>query len=130
MDPDTPDPLISLLIEQKQVKNLGGTMRLGAYPCHLKPSSKAHTAYRETKISERHRHRYEFNNTYKKKCEDQGLHITGTYKKDDLCEIVEVANHPWMVGVQFHPEFQSKLTAPHPLFVAFVKAMLKEKKGG
>jgi len=130
MDPDTPDPIISLLTEQKQVKNLGGTMRLGAYPCHLKTSSKAHAAYGEAKISERHRHRYEFNNAYKKACEDAGLHITGTYKEDDLCEIVEIADHPWMVGVQFHPEFKSKLTNPHPLFVAFVEAMLKEKKGG
>lgn len=130
MDPDTPNPIISLLTEQEHIKNLGGTMRLGAYPCHLKSSSKAHAAYGETKISERHRHRYEFNNTYRKQCEENGLHITGTYSKEDLCEIVEMANHPWMVGVQFHPEFKSKLTAPHPLFVAFVQTMLKEKKGG
>jgi len=130
MDPDTTDPIISLLSEQEQIKNLGGTMRLGAYPCQLQSSSKAHAAYAKSKVSERHRHRHEFNNAYKKACEQQGLLITGTYPKENLCEIVEVKDHPWMLGVQFHPEFQSKLTHPHPLFVAFIKAILKEKKGG
>lgn len=124
MDPDTPDPIISLLSEQQQVKNLGGTMRLGAYPCHIKPQTKAHAAYKASRISERHRHRYEFNNQYKEVCEKNGLLVTGSYTKEDLCEIVEMGDHPWMVGVQFHPEFQSKPTKPHPLFVAFVEAML------
>ena len=130
IDPDTPDPIISLLSEQEQIKNFGGTMRLGSYPCSIKPSTKAHKAYGETKISERHRHRYEFNNKYQNLCEDSGLLISGTYPKEELCEIVELKDHPWMLGVQFHPEFKSKLTHPHPLFVAFLQVMLKEKKNG
>lgn len=122
MDPDTPDPIISLLTEQEDVSNLGGTMRLGNYPCTILPKSKAYAAYKEKKIEERHRHRYEFNNAYKEECEEKGLLISGTY--EFLCEIAEIKNHPWMVGVQFHPEFKSKPTNPHPLFVAFVGAML------
>lgn len=130
MEPDTSYPVISLLSEQKQVTNLGGTMRLGAYPCTIKPATKAHSAYKSTKISERHRHRYEFNNTYAQQFEKHGLITSGIYAKQNLCEIVELNHHPWMLGVQFHPEFKSKLTQPHPLFVSFVKAMLKEKNGG
>lgn len=122
MDPETTDPIISLLSEQEGVKDYGGTMRLGAYPCTLKKGSKAHKAYQSTKIEERHRHRYEFNNAYKKSCEEQGLLISGTY--DELCEIAEVNDHPWMVGVQYHPEFKSKPTAPHPLFEAFIGAIV------
>ncbi|MCB1109678.1 MAG: CTP synthase [Chlamydiia bacterium] len=122
MDSDTPDPIISLLTEQEDVTNLGGTMRLGSYPCTLLPKSKAYAAYKEKKITERHRHRYEFNNAYKEECEEKGLLVSGTY--EFLCEIAELKNHPWMLGVQFHPEFQSKPIAPHPLFSAFVGAML------
>jgi CTP synthase len=122
MNGDTPDPIISLLSEQEGVKDYGGTMRLGAYPCTLQKGSKAYAAYKEGKIKERHRHRFEFNNAYKKSCEESGLLISGTY--DALCEIVEVKDHPWMVGVQYHPEFKSKPMAPHPLFKAFIGAIL------
>ena len=122
MNADTPDPIISLLTEQEDVSNLGGTMRLGSYPCSLLPKSKAFAAYKEKKIEERHRHRYEFNNTYKDECEEKGLIISGT--NDFLCEIAEIKSHPWMVGVQFHPEFKSKPMRPHPLFAAFIGAML------
>ncbi|MGE0198676.1 MAG: CTP synthase [Simkaniaceae bacterium] len=124
MDPDTPDPIISLLSEQERIKDLGGTMRLGLYPCYLEINTLAHKAYTQSSIQERHRHRYEFNNAYKEAAEKSGLIISGTYKKGDLCEIVEIKNHPWMVGVQFHPEFLSKPTAPHPLFKAFIGAIL------
>ncbi len=122
MNPDTPDPIISLLSEQEGIEDLGGTMRLGAYPCTLSPKTNAYSAYGEKKIEERHRHRFEFNNAYKKACEEKGLVIAGTYK--GLCEITEIKDHPWMVGVQFHPEFKSKPTAPHPLFKAFIGAIL------
>lgn len=120
---DTPHPVISLLSEQRNVKDMGGTMRLGACKCSLKKGSRAHKAYNKDVISERHRHRYEFNNEYREALESNGLEITGTLVNAELCEIVEVKDHPWMLGVQFHPEFQSKPTEPHPLFKAFVQAM-------
>ena len=122
MDPDTVDPIISLLTEQEDVTNLGGTMRLGSYSCSLLPKSKAYQAYKQKTVHERHRHRYEFNNAYKSECEEKGLIISGTH--DFLCEISEIKDHPWMVGVQFHPELKSKPIDPHPLFSAFVGAML------
>ena len=125
MDPKTPHPIISLLSEQKDVEDLGGTMRLGSYPCVLKASSKAHTAYAEKLIHERHRHRFEFNNAYKADAEKAGLSIAGTLENHNLCEIAENVDHPWMVGVQFHPEFKSKPTKPHPLFHHFIKASIK-----
>lgn len=127
IDPSTPDPIISLLSEQKGVQNLGGTMRLGSYTCHIKSSSKAHHAYKDSAVHERHRHRYEFNNHYKEKMEQAGFAIVGTLKDELLCEIAEIKDHPWMVGVQFHPEFKSKPTAPHPLFKAFTQAMIDYK---
>ncbi|MBM3191830.1 MAG: CTP synthase [Chlamydiae bacterium] len=127
MDPETKNPIISLLSEQKHVNDLGGTMRLGAYECHLKRGSKAHSAYEALVISERHRHRYEFNNLYEKSCEASGLLLSGRYEKQNLCEILELKDHPWMVGVQFHPEFKSKLTEPHPLFKGFIQAVLQRK---
>lgn len=130
IDPDTPHPIISLLSEQKGVQDLGGTMRLGAYACDLKPHSKALKAYGQPHISERHRHRYEFNNAYKEAMEKAGFIITGTQIDGGLCEIAEVKDHPWMVGVQFHPEFKSKPTDPHPLFRDFVKAMIAHKDKG
>ena len=123
-DAETKNPVISLLSEQRGVQDLGGTMRLGAYICDLKPHSHAHKAYQQSQISERHRHRYEFNNTYKEKMEQKGFHISGLLKNENLCEIAEIQNHPWMVGVQFHPEFKSKPTEPHPLFRDFIKAMI------
>ena len=129
MDPDTPHPIISLLSEQKKVTEKGGSMRLGAYPCSLKEGSRAAKAYGTLSISERHRHRYEFNNEFKETFEKKGLIITGTFVGENLCEIAEIADHPWMVGVQFHPEFKSKPTAPHPLFRDFIAAAIKCKQG-
>lgn len=128
IDPETKHPVISLLDEQSQVKNVGGTMRLGSYICQLQPKTKAFAAYGQERIGERHRHRYEFNNKYRQEMEDHGLVLSGLLDEGTLCEIVEIKDHPWMVGVQFHPEFKSKPTAPHPLFHAFVRAMIAEKK--
>ncbi len=125
MNKNTTNPVICLLSEQKHVKDLGGTMRVGAYACELKPGSNSYRAYGKKEIFERHRHRYEFNNEYKKLCEEKGLNIVGVNQERNLCEIVEVEGHPWMVGVQFHPEFGSKPTDPHPLFKSFINAGLE-----
>jgi CTP synthase len=127
-DQDTKDPVISILNEQKEIDGLGGTMRLGAYPCSLSKDSKVYKAYKKENISERHRHRYEFNNKYKKDFEDNGILFSGIFKDQDLCEIMEIKKHPWMVGVQFHPEFKSKPFLPHPLFKDFIEAAIKNKK--
>lgn len=127
IDPDTKHPVVSLLSEQRNIQEMGGTMRLGAYLCDIKPGTKAHQAYGKDTISERHRHRYEFNNEYKEALEKQGFVISGTMQEGTLCEIAEIKDHPWMVGVQFHPEFKSKPTDPHPLYRAFTKAMIKHK---
>lgn len=127
MDPQTKAPIISLLSEQEGMKNLGGTMRLGAYPCSLTEGSKAYQAYGSSEISERHRHRYEFNNSYKAQCEEKGMFFSGICQDENLCEIAEIKDHPWMVGVQFHPEFKSKPTEPHPLFASFIKAIIESK---
>jgi CTP synthase len=126
--PETPNPVISLLSEQKNVTELGGTMRLGAYECLLKEGSHAHRAYGASKISERHRHRYEFNNEYKEQFEKAGVTFAGTLSGGNLCEIMEINDHPWMVGVQFHPEFKSKPTEAHPLFLDFIKAAIAHKE--
>lgn len=130
IDATTTHPVISLLSEQKQVRNMGGTMRLGAYPCKLKDKSKAHKAYKKLNISERHRHRYEVNNEYVEELENNGLIFSGTYTKQKLCEIAEIKGHPWMLAAQFHPEFKSKPTSAHPLFKDFAEAMIKHKKKG
>lgn len=127
IDPDTQNPVIALLSEQHQIQDLGGTMRLGAYQCQLIEGSKAYNAYKAQSITERHRHRYEFNNKYKEALEKAGLLFSGMILDGALCEIIEVKNHPWMVGVQFHPEFKSKPTQPHPLFQAFVEASIRQK---
>lgn len=127
VDPDTPHPIISLLSEQKDVVDLGGTMRLGAYPCQIQKGSKAFCSYEKELVYERHRHRYEFNNSYKEQLENAGLLFSGTLQEGQLCEICEVQDHPWMIGVQFHPEFQSKPTAAHPLFTHFIAAAIKQK---
>jgi CTP synthase len=124
-DAETKHPIISLLSEQRGVQDLGGTMRLGAYICDLKPNTHAQRAYQENQISERHRHRYEFNNQYKEIMENLGFQISGTLKNETLCEIAEINGHPWMVGVQFHPEFKSKPTHPHPLFRDFIRAIIQ-----
>jgi CTP synthase len=117
-----------LLSEQQGVENIGGTMRLGAFQCNVVPGSKAEQAYGTTVISERHRHRFEFNNAFKEQFEKNGLMVSGILNNNTLCEIAEVQNHPWMVGVQFHPEFKSKPGQPHPLFKDFIGAVIKNKK--
>lgn len=123
-DPDTPNPVISMMEEQKHLVDKGATMRLGAYACELVDGSLAKKAYKQGEIRERHRHRFEFNNAYRDALVKAGLRIGGVNKKRDLVEISEVSGHPWMLGVQFHPEFKSKPIAPHPLFLDFVKAAL------
>lgn len=127
IDPQAKNPVISLLSEQRDVKDLGGTMRLGAYNCTLQPGSKAFQAYGQPVISERHRHRYEFNNAYRHEMELAGFKFSGIFEGANLCEIVEIADHPWMIGVQFHPEFKSRPTEPHPLFRDFIRAVIAHK---
>ncbi|GAB3544559.1 CTP synthase [Spirosoma fluminis] len=124
MEPHTTSPVISMMEEQKSITDKGGTMRLGAYTCKLKRDSLAHQIYGKTQISERHRHRYEFNNDYLDQFERAGLRPTGINPDTGLVEIVELVNHPWFVGVQFHPELKSTVMNPHPLFVQFVRAAL------
>jgi len=122
MNPDTANPVIDMMAEQKAIVKKGGTMRLGSYPCQVAKGSKAYQAYGKSKIQERHRHRYEFNNKYLEAYEKAGMQCTGINPDSHLVEIVEIANHPWFVGVQFHPEYRSTVDNPHPLFVRFVKA--------
>ncbi|MCX7977455.1 MAG: CTP synthase, partial [Bdellovibrionaceae bacterium] len=119
--------VIDFMAEQRAVTHKGGTMRLGAYPCDLRKGSKAESIYKSSRISERHRHRYEFNNKYRALFEKKGLVASGICKERDLVEIIELPDHPWFVGVQFHPEFKSKPLSPHPLFAHFVKASLQRK---
>ena len=128
MNPDTPHPVIDLMEAQKSITHMGGTMRLGAWKCELKPDSIVGQVYDEKLIEERHRHRYEFNDTYKEQIEASGLITTGYNPDTQLVEIVELPSHPWFVGVQYHPEYKSTVANPHPLFVAFVKAALSYKK--
>jgi CTP synthase len=111
--------------EQKKIMNMGGTMRLGAFPCELKKDSLSRKGYGMDSISERHRHRYEFNNNYREAFEKAGMLLTGKSPNGLLVEIVELINHPWFVAVQFHPEFKSRPIAPHPLFRDFVGASVK-----
>ncbi len=124
----TEHPVINLMEEQKTITNMGGTMRLGAWDCKLDKNSKAYQAYGADMISERHRHRYEFNNQYLEQLTKAGIKITGVNPKTGLVEIIELPNHPWFVGVQYHPEYKSTVLSPHPLFIAFVEASLKHKK--
>lgn len=119
--------VIDMMLEQKGITEKGGTMRLGSYPCVVKKNTKAHAAYGSEKISERHRHRYEVNNKYRKQLEKAGMVFSGIYEKKDLVELIELPNHPWFVGCQFHPELKSRATKAHPLFREFVKASLKNK---
>ncbi|MCM8832888.1 MAG: CTP synthase, partial [Candidatus Omnitrophica bacterium] len=120
-NPKTKNPVIYLLPEQRKVKDKGGTMRLGAYPCILKKGTISYNAYKKIKVYERHRHRYEFNNKYRELFLKNGMVIAGIYPEKDLVEIIELKNHPFFVATQFHPEFKSKPFAPHPLFSAFIK---------
>ncbi|SNR78441.1 CTP synthase [Desulfurobacterium atlanticum] len=128
-NPETPYPVIDLMESQKGVTEKGGTMRLGAYPCVLKEGTNSFKAYGEKEISERHRHRYEFNNNFREELEKAGLVIAGVSPDNSLVEIVEVKEHPWFVGVQFHPEFKSRPWKPHPLFVDFVAAAVRRRDG-
>lgn len=129
IDATTNYPVISLIEEQKHITNMGGTMRLGAYPCKLtSEDNNTYKAYETNEISERHRHRYEFNNEYLNDFENAGMKATGINPDSNLVEIVELENHPWFVCTQFHPEYKSTVLNPHPLFVAFVKASLENKK--
>ncbi len=125
IDPDSNHPVISMMEEQKKLKNLGGTMRLGAYDCHVKENSLLHDVYEKDIISERHRHRFEFNNVYIDDFEKHGIVFSGKNIKNNLMETIEYSQHPWFVGVQYHPEYKSTVVNPHPLFINFVKAGLK-----
>ena len=119
-NPSTAYPVIDYLPEQRTMRNKGGTMRLGNYPCQLTPGTKAAEAYGQAAIEERHRHRYEFNNEFRDILEKAGLIYSGLSPDGNLVEICELANHPWMLGCQFHPEFGSRPNRPHPLFLGFV----------
>jgi CTP synthase len=126
-DPNTPHPVIDIMEEQKQIEELGGTMRLGAYPCVLKEGTKVREIYKKEVVYERHRHRYEFNNAYRELFEKNGFVISGLSPDGRLVEVVELKDHPWFIGCQFHPEFKSKPFDPHPLFVSFIKACVDAK---
>lgn len=129
MDEDSPHPVISLMASQKNIVNKGGTMRLGAWDCNIiYKDSIAYKVYGQENIKERHRHRFEFNDDYKTQMEDAGMKTTGVNPETGLVEIIEVPSHNWFVGVQYHPEYKSTVSSPHPLFVAFVEAALKFKK--
>jgi CTP synthase len=124
---ETPHPVIDLMEEQKKVTEKGGTMRLGACDCALKEGTISRTLYGRATISERHRHRFEFNNAYLADLEAAGMVAAGTNPETGLVDIVEIPSHPWFVGVQFHPEYKSTVANPHPLFVAFVAAAMTHK---
>jgi CTP synthase len=124
-DEKTPYPVIDLMPDQKNVNELGGTMRLGSYPCKVTGGTLAFDAYKEGLVDERHRHRYELNNKYRKELEKAGMAISGIYGEKDLVEIIELKDHPWFVGCQFHPEFKSRPDRPHPLFREFISAAIK-----
>ncbi len=128
INPHTPDPVIYLMNEQKTITDKGGTMRLGAYPCTLKKGSKLYSIYGKMHISERHRHRYEFNNQYIEEFENAGMIASGINTDLNLVEIFELESHPWFIGVQFHPELKSTVLNPHPLFIRFIEAALKFRK--
>ena len=121
-------PVIDMMEEQKKIKNMGGTMRLGSYDCKIIEGTKTYDAYGETDIEERHRHRYEFNNDYREDLQEKGLIISGTSPDDFLVEIVELPDHPWAIGCQFHPEFKSRPNRPHPLFKSFLEAIYEHSK--
>jgi len=127
-DDDLTHPVIDMMEEQKKIKNMGGTMRLGSYDCKIIEGTKTHEAYGECDIEERHRHRYEFNNDYRDDLQQKGLIISGTSPDDFLVEIVEFPDHPWAIGCQFHPEFKSRPNRPHPLFKSFLEAIYKHSK--
>ncbi len=127
MNKTSKNPVIDLMEDQKQIENMGGTMRLGAWECTLSSPSISYDAYKKDIINERHRHRYEYNNSYKKQLEEKGMIATGINPDTGLVEIVEIPTHPWFVGVQYHPEYKSTVANPHPLFKAFIEAALRHK---
>lgn len=124
MNPATNSPVIDLLEAQKNISHMGGTMRLGSYPCKLEEGTLAYKIYGKADINERHRHRYEFNNEYTKLYTDAGMVLSGVNPDAGLIEIIELPKHPFFIGVQFHPEYKSTVENPHPLFVSFIKAAL------
>jgi CTP synthase len=128
IDANTPYPVIDIMEEQKKVTNLGGSMRLGLYECSLEKDSLAFSEYKTHNIFERHRHRYEFNNDFRDRFTENGMQLSGINPGKDLVEIIELKNHPWFIGVQFHPEYKSTVKKPHPLFIGFIKAAIKYKK--
>ena len=131
MDSDTAHAVIDLMEEQKKITAKGGTMRLGAYPCELREGTLARRIYGTVMISERHRHRWEFNNAYLSSFEENGMMASGRNPESGLVEIIELVNHPYFIGVQYHPELKSTVENPHPLFVSFIKAakdFAEEKK--
>lgn len=128
IDTESPNPVIDMMEDQKNITAMGGTMRLGAYTCELAKGSKAYSAYNHTKIQERHRHRYEFNNKYLEQFEKAGMIASGKNPDTNLVEIIELKDHPWFVGTQYHPELKSTVLNPHPLFVKFIKAAMDQKK--
>ena len=128
----TKNNVIDMMLEQKSVRNLGGTMRLGSYPCSVKKGTKAYEAYRKDLVSERHRHRFEVNNAFRQRLADKGMIFSGMFTNNDLVEIIELRNHPWFVACQFHPELKSRPLHAHPLFKGFVgavKARSRNNKG-
>jgi CTP synthase len=128
--PETPHPVIHLMEDQRGIANLGGTMRLGAYPCHILPDSRTAACYGETEISERHRHRYEVNNQYRPHFEKAGVVFSGLSPDGELVEIMELPGHPFFIAVQFHPELKSRPGRPHPLFREFVAAAVAHRNVG
>ena len=125
MKPDTTYPVVALMAEQNGVVNIGGTLRLGAYPCKLKENSLAHKLYGATDISERHRHRYEVNNDYREELESHGMTLSGQSPDGRIVEMVEISDHPYFIGTQGHPEFKSRPNKPHPLFRGLIMAAVE-----
>ena len=126
-DENAKHPVIDIMLEQKKIKNMGGTMRLGSYPCKVKEGTIAYDAYKENFVSERHRHRFEFNNDYREVLQEKGLIISGASPDNFLVEIVELADHPWFLGCQFHPEFKSRPHKAHPIFKSFMQAAIEKR---
>jgi CTP synthase len=124
MNPSTSSPVIDLLEDQKNISHMGGSMRLGSFPCKIKEGTLANKIYKQINIKERHRHRFEFNNKYTQQFIDKGMLISGINPDAELVEIVELSSHPFFIGVQFHPEYKSTVENPHPLFVSFISAAL------
>ena len=124
-DPETPDPVIDIMADQKGLVQTGGTMRLGHYRCALKEGTKARALYGESEVEERHRHRFEFNNRYLERMEARGMIASGRNEERDLVEMIELTDHPWFVACQFHPEFKSRPNRPHPLFAGLIGAALE-----